>query len=190
MWQLQTQSLDHGLHFSLMRDGESLPYAEVIDLWCEDETFRTFFIGLLADSPFGAFRWETPPITSETQDREFEFVLLDCPGLDRPVDQQSFAQHFSQQQDVVTFANLRGDAVLVVPCPVDEVSAYGHLAAFVRQAPDRQVHRLWQAVGAAMQQRLSEQPVWLSIAGMGVSWLHVRLDQRPKYYGYAPFKRV
>ncbi|MFL6237620.1 MAG: DUF6940 family protein [Thermoanaerobaculia bacterium] len=24
--------------------------------------------------------------------------------------------------------------------------------------------------------------------GAGVSWLHVRLDDRPKYYGYGPYR--
>ncbi len=31
-------------------------------------------------------------------------------------------------------------------------------------------------------------PLWLSTAGGGVAWLHVRLDSRPKYYGYSPYK--
>jgi NADH:ubiquinone oxidoreductase subunit len=39
-----------------------------------------------------------------------------------------------------------------------------------------------------MQNRVGEQPVWLSTAGMGVAWLHVRLDDRPKYYGYSPYR--
>ena len=30
-------------------------------------------------------------------------------------------------------------------------------------------------------------PTWLSTAGMGVSWLHVRLDSQPKYYGFAAY---
>jgi hypothetical protein len=37
------------------------------------------FIGVLADSPFAAFRWETPPITPATASRSF--VLLECPGV-------------------------------------------------------------------------------------------------------------
>jgi Family of unknown function (DUF6940) len=32
-------------------------------------------------------------------------------------------------------------------------------------------------------------PVWLSPAGAGVSWLHLRLDDQPKYYGYAPYRQ-
>jgi hypothetical protein len=41
-----------------------------------------------------------------------------------------------------------------------------------------------------MHQRVSAKPVWLSTAGGGVAWLHVRLDDRPKYYAHAPYRRV
>jgi hypothetical protein len=32
-------------------------------------------------------------------------------------------------------------------------------------------------------------PVWLSTSGLGIYWLHFRLDTVPKYYTYAPYKR-
>ena len=78
---------------------------------------------------------------------------------------------------------------MVVPCPVAGPSAYGHLAAFVRHAPEQQRHALWQAVGAAMTQRVGRKPVWLSTAGAGVAWLHIRLDNRPKYYGHPAYRQ-
>src|SRR5262249_52125723 len=127
-----------------------------------------------------------------TADRPFEFVLLNSPGLARNPDIEAFAEHFSEatQGGVVEFPNLGKDALMVVPCPSGPHSAYGHLGAFVRQAPEAQRHALWELVGAAMQHRLSTKPVWLSTAGAGVSWLHVRLDDRPKYYGYAPYREA
>jgi hypothetical protein len=64
------------------------------------------------------------------------------------------------------------------------------LAAFIRRAPRTQVHDLWRVVGATMEGQLSAMPVWLSTAGMGVSWLHIRLDSRPKYYGFRPYRRT
>ncbi|MFO1021395.1 MAG: hypothetical protein U0903_11970 [Planctomycetales bacterium] len=33
-------------------------------------------------------------------------------------------------------------------------------------------------------------PVWLSTAGAGVPWLHVHLDDQPKYYSHAPYRAV
>jgi len=41
-----------------------------------------------------------------------------------------------------------------------------------------------------MTRRLSSRPVWLSTAGGGVSWLHVRLDDRPKYYHHAAYRVI
>ncbi len=82
------------------------------------------------------------------------------------------------------------DAILVVPCSEAPPEAYGHLAAFSRDAPAEQQHAFWKLVGESVASRLSTKPVWLSTAGAGVSWLHVRLDDRPKYYGHAPYRSV
>jgi hypothetical protein len=35
---------------------------------------------------------------------------------------------------------------------------------------------------------MGEDRVWLSTAGAGVPWLHVRLDDAPKYYGHAAYR--
>ena len=175
-----------------LRISSAASFAEVLRLWKEDAAFRSLFLALLANAPFKAFRWETPGLTAATVERPFECVLLDSPGLARPVEPQAFAAQFAADdgRGVVAFPNLGKDAVLVVPCPLAAPEAYGHLAAFVREAPDTQLHTLWQVVGEAMTSRLSAAPVWLSTAGAGVSWLHMRLDDRPKYYGHAPYRTL
>ena len=193
MWSGRSEELADacGLRFAVAFDSRPATFAEVIRAWQGDLGFRSLFIGLLADTPYSAYRWETPPITTDTVERPFEFVLLDSPGLARLPDPEAFAEHFAGAKAGVTaFSNLGGDAVMVVPCPMAEPSAYGHLAAFVRHAPEPQRHALWQAVGEAMARRVRAEPVWLSTAGAGVSWLHVRLDDRPKYYGFTPFKKT
>jgi hypothetical protein len=193
MWKSRSEQLLTGRALKVAIDLVSSPVscAEVLRRWRSDAEFRAFFMGLLADAPYAAFRWETPPLTAATADRPFEFVLLDSPGLAEKPDAAAFAEHFrGPAGGVVEFPNLGGDAILVVPCPGGPLSAYGHLGAFVRQAPEPQRHALWELVGAAMQRRLGARPVWLSTAGAGVSWLHVRLDDRPKYYGYAPYRRT
>lgn len=191
MWTAQSENLPgaRGLRFTIGLDSRAATYAEVIRGWREDADFRSQFNALLADAPYDAFRWETPAVTAGTVSREFEFVVLDSPGLARRPDEQAFAEHFrSAKAGVAVFQNLGGDAIMIVPCPAGDLAAYGHLAAFVRQAPEAQRGALWQAVGEATSKRVGVRPVWLSTAGAGVSWLHVRLDDRPKYYGYEPYR--
>jgi hypothetical protein len=84
--------------------------------------------------------------------------------------------------EVVAFANLGGDAFLVAPTPRAEPATYTHLAAFARGAPTTQQH--------AFTERLSDRPLWLSTNGLGVAWLHARLDSRPKYYSYPPYRQA
>lgn len=204
-WKTEIETIDggRGQKCALQKDGARLSYARALELWRDDATFRAHFTRVLADAPWPAYRWETPPVVADQLDRDFEFVLLPCPGLARLPDRNAFAEKFQPNRDIVTFGNLGGDAVLVVPCPLDagptacgndDDDCYAHLAAFVRAAPETQIHHLWQAVGQAVRERLSNRagndfPLWLSTAGMGVSWLHVRLDSRPKYYAYAPYKQ-
>ncbi|MDP6442275.1 MAG: hypothetical protein QGG36_20700 [Pirellulaceae bacterium] len=184
-WEEDTERVQR---FSLWAADDPVSYADTVDLWSGDGSFRQAFSTHLADCPFVGFRWETPPVTSETVRRQFEFVLLPANGLERPVDTVSFADKLASGESVVAVENLSGDAMLVIPAPLAAATAYGHLAAFLRRAPAAQVDELWRVVGETMRGRLSRYPIWLSTAGMGVAWLHVRLDSRPKYYGYAPYR--
>ncbi len=163
-----------------------------LQLLRDDERFRSHLLGELARSAFGAYFWETPALTTSTLDRPFEFVLTEARALAGAAPEPgAFAEHFSRDEDddgVVVFDNLGGDATLVVPCPLGPPSAYVHVAAFVRNAPAPQVHALFRRVADEALRRASEQPLWLSTAGMGVYWLHVRLDSRPKYYRHTPYK--
>ena len=170
--------------------GGTLSFREVLTLWSESPSFRTFFNRCLADAPFEAFRWETPPVTKQTLERSFASVLIDSPDLIASPDPDTFADHFDQTASpgIVEFPNLGGDAILVVPAPGEPLSAYAHIGAFVRRAPAGQRDALWKAVGDAMVRRLGEKPVWLNTAGTGVAWLHVRLDDRPKYYLHRPWR--
>jgi hypothetical protein len=192
MWTAKTGDAGRAdaIRVTLARRAVAASCAEVIDAWRNDAAFRAWFSGVLATAPFAAFRWETPAVTSATVNEPFECVVLDSPGLAREPDADAFDEHFRAQPDgaVLAFANLGGDAIMVVPRPLGPPSAYGHLAAFVRDAPEAQRAELWRVVGDAMARRLGAKPVWLSTAGAGVSWLHVRLDDRPKYYGFAPYR--
>ncbi len=195
MFESKVQSLEKGrvAKYCISSDGTRLTYSHVLDLWLTSDVFRSFFSRLLADSEFTAYRWETPALSCNSLDRPFEFVLLDSPSFGRrETDSMTYEEYFTvddTHHGVVTFANLRGDATLVVPSPRTDTDAYGHLASFVRLAPESQVSALWIVVADAVKKLVGENPLWLSTAGGGVAWLHVRLDTQPKYYGYSPYKQ-
>lgn len=92
---------------------------------------------------------------------------------------------------------------MIAPTPLQVetvTTAYGHLAAFLRRAPIEQVQSVWKLALTAFLNRLikasssssssSSDPLWFSTSGEGVPWLHFRIDPRPKYYQYQPFKKL
>ncbi len=193
-WDTQIETMESGRvrQVKILCDGGQVSYAEVMDRWQCDGDFRDFFVGLLAEAPYDAYLWETPPITRVTSTRTFEFVFVESLDLARlSPDPAAFAQHFEAADieiGVVSFWNLGGDARLVAPSPRDSLTTYPHLAAFARAAPVPQQHAFWRAVGTKVADSLSDRPIWLSTCGLGVPWLHVRLDTRPKYYTFQPYR--
>ena len=175
------------------KDGP-VSYGEALNLLLDDGDFRSFLTGQLNRSPYTAFRWETPALQLKTRSRDFEFVLLDNPSFtQRQTDTETYKSYFAPTGDengIVSFANLSGDATLIVPSPRTTADAYGHFAAFLRKAPALQIDALWQRIGSIVLGMLSDRPLWLSTAGGGVAWLHVRLDSTPKYYGYAEYRNA
>ncbi len=193
MWHTQFENLGRqSLRLRLLSAQQVLTFARVVELWRCNALFREWFNGILADVPFAAYVWEAIPTSPRAAGREFECVLISSDALaDIDPDPASFETQFASMpasETVVTFPNLGGDAMLVVPRPAVSGSVYGHLAAFARRAPAEQIQALWQAVGDALAERKYLQPVWLSTAGLGVPWLHVRLDSRPKYYRFGPYR--
>ena len=186
------QSLPDGtLKRHFCRAGTVLSYEEVIRLWRVDAGFRALFIQTLRDAPFEAYFWETPPVSNTTV-RDFEYVLVEAPALaGARADGNSFRNQFkaARHDDVAVFENLGQDACLIAPCPRGEPDDYPHLASFSRNASDGQQQQLWQQVGEVLAGVVGAEPVWLSTSGLGVFWVHIRLDRRPKYYTFAPYRR-
>ena len=177
----------------LRRGTRDLTWREVVAGVVHDDQLRDALSTALANAPLDAFFWETGPVSRQTQDQPFTSVLVHAPVLAGALpDTRSFADKLSgaTAPDVFTFSNLGRDACLVVPAPAERPDSHVHLAAFLREGSGAQMHRLWRAVGQAVERWFTDtpDPVWVSTSGTGVFWLHVRLDSRPKYITYEPFR--
>jgi len=176
---------------SLDLGGKPATFRMVVEAWRCSDDFRAMFTAKLRDIPHPAYCWETPPLSTAMLDQPFECVFIESRALDgaRP-EPEPFRQYFTDEHsapDVVSFESLGRDALLIAPCPRASLSAYTHLAAFVRLAPIDQAHALWRVLAEALDGRLGASPTWLSTAGLGVHWLHLRLDSRPKYYRHRAY---
>jgi len=175
----------------IRRADRPLSWGEVLQRWREDAGFVDAFVGCLASVPFPAWLWETPALSDGTRDRAFECVLVRNERLARfQADDLAFAEHIRGQRGIRVFENLGGDARLVVPCREGDARAYPHLAAFLRAGPGDQVRTLWERLSCSVEERLSASPgpCWVSTSGLGVPWVHVRIDECPKYYAHAPYR--
>jgi hypothetical protein len=193
MWSVERTILREGTSqkTAILRDGAAASFADVVAAWRNDAVLRDFFIRELADIAFPAYFWEMPPIRRDTTGRDYEFVTIRSDALAHMrADTEAFAAMFATAADpVVTFPNLGGDALLVAPRPLERASRYPHLAEFLRAAPQSQQHELFKSLGAAVDAELrrTTMPIWVSTSGLGVAWLHVRLDSYPKYYQHRPY---
>lgn len=191
MYATKTRDIPSGSHYRILENNSPLSFRRFFERLESDEAFTDWFCCTLAEFESAAFYWELPPITRSTIGDAAEFVLIEAPALEgMPVERAPFSAYFDEApgEDVIVFPNLGGDAVLVVPCPRGPDEHYPHLAAFLRNAPQQQVRALWLTTAREMLQSTGERPIWLSTAGGGVVWLHIRLDSRPKYYSYAPYR--
>ena len=193
MWDITENTVPGGCRYRILEEGTATSFRRFFDLLSSSGEFDDWYSRRLAASGADAFYWELPPLTTSTIENDLEFVLIDAPILARlPPDPGPFASVFANNpgESVAVFPNLGGDAILVAPMQLSSVDDYPHLAAFLRRGDPEQVRTLWKVTAATMLDRLSETPTWLSTSGLGVAWLHLRLDRRPKYYQHLPYKVI
>jgi hypothetical protein len=188
-WQVTRTSLQGAgaQQVTIADGGTPLSVEAILDDWIGGNLFAD----LLAASPFEAFCWETPPLRAGDTGCSFECMVLDEPLLARfRPDPAAFADRFAaDDSNVIACQNISGDATLIIPRPLPsaDADAYGHLAAFLRRAPRHQVDACFRLLATTLGAALDAAPRWVSTAGLGVPWLHVRIDTIPKYYRWRPY---
>ena len=199
-WQATSKTHHNTHHVSSISDtidGRLLMFSDVIWLMEHDSAFCRFFSKVLRDSPFEHFFWECPAVNAiSVGNTLYEHVTVEASGFSA-ASPKNFEAHFTRTDAVVFFQNLGRDAMLVCPCPMEpqDNKHFGHLAAFVRAPRSREMQELqikmWMTVGRTLREYLhtrGRESIWLNTEGLGVPWVHVRLDHRPKYYHHDAYR--
>lgn len=192
MWKpFEIESTEESLKFGILQDGSPLSNKEFLELLRDSQPFRKFYNAFLADLEYDAFFWENRPLTNQTMENDYECNIINSDFLAGcSSDSHTFRQYFDDNKKVVTFPNLGNDAELIVPCPENQDSIYTHIGCFVRQANSDQIDDFWRITGDETLKSIGSTPKWLSTSGLGVFWLHVRIDTVPKYYQTEEYKKV
>ncbi len=179
---------EKAIRLRLFAGQQPLRFTDVIRYWHHDPSFVTFFIKQLSAIPYQAYFWEMPPLTIATLQHNFECVFIDSPALGQvKANMQPFSHFFSATLPIVDFDNLGGDARLIAPCPMNQWLDFAHLAKFSRTVDPALQRALWRHVSQVLSHRLNAEPLWVSTSGLGVYWLHIRLDSSPKYYTFSEY---
>ena len=192
IWATRREGVEagRGEKIRVAHNQRTLTVADVLAGWRENPAFRDFFIAELAATSYSAFFWELPRVENGRLSDAFECVCIRGDTLaDMQADNRDFAEYLNATvAPVAAFRNLGHDALLIAPRRISYGDCYGHIAAFVRGAPHAQQHALFRAVAGETQKLLTAgHRFWISTSGLGVPWLHVRLDTDPKYYQYRPY---
>lgn len=111
-WTAESEPIEGGLRYRLFEGAKPMTYVELLRAWLRDQTFQAFFSSVLANSPFPALRFELHPLANGMLDRPCEFVLLDCPEMNRYPGRATNADGFAEWSfPVVDYPSLGALAV-------------------------------------------------------------------------------
>lgn len=192
MWEtFRIQSSDQNIKFGIKEEDSPISNRDFLGLLSDSKSFREFYNEYLAATDYDAFFWENKPMTNETLNENYECNIINSNFLAaRSPDAQTFSRYFDENKTVVTFPNLGNDAELIVPCPKKENFCYTHIGSFVRRAGNNQIDDFWRITGRETLRSINSKPKWLSTSGLGVFWLHARIDTVPKYYQTKEYKTL
>jgi hypothetical protein len=93
--QQETVAQNGVTRYQLFYDATPLSYSDAVAHWQHDAEFRSYFVGLLQQSRYKAFRWENPAYFARLSTRPFEFVLVDYPSFaTRKTDARTYREYF------------------------------------------------------------------------------------------------
>lgn len=132
------------------------------------------------------FFWNISPLT---KDRDTTYIEKFKESIELPDFQSKTAfkdklndAEKKQIKYAIAFPNLSGDTILVLPIP-RKGKSYATLKDFVDNAPMKQQQEFWKLVAEEAKKQVKKLgKIWISTHGLGVSYLHVRISSKPKYY--------
>lgn len=166
-------------------DNTFLTWIEVIEGWIDGSLSYLFSYDLLCHHLSACFlecnqiSENDPFICSISYSEELSIL--------KKADPKPFTSQLKTSKQFTSFINLSKDAVLVIPTKsslnleLNDIS-YAHFSSFLRKCDEKTLNKFWAFVGTTVFDLIKKKNIFLSTSGLGVSFLHVRISEKPKYY--------
>lgn len=141
--------------------------------------------GLYLKNYKSPFMWMTNALTKENNN--YKDIFLECKSLENiKQDHKPFDDYLNTlkctEGDVISFLNISKDTLLIVPIPRKgkNFSSYFY---FFKNSSKRQKINVFKKVSEMAKLMLEDnEKIYISIHGLGVHYLHIRISPNPKYY--------
>ncbi len=133
------------------------------------------------------FYYETS-IIKLNSNSPYEERFIQTNSLDNAeYDKDTFSEYFTKENlkinsHAVSFYNKSGDTLLICPTPYKN-NKYITIKEFIDLAPKEQQIEFWRFVAANIKEYIKNNgQAYVSTHGNGVSYFHLRICNKPKYY--------
>ena len=176
-------------------DSTIMTYKRLFDVIQFSARTTEQFIEIFKQCPFEQYYFEVKPINIKNiNTTQFEFVLYAATGLFNKAKYDKFEEYGINQSNnrIKHFMNPSKNTLLIVPTynKKCDIHTYAHIANFMRYGNNKQQHNLLKKMFKYYEKELNKttNQLWLSTSGKGVPWLHIRIDQIPKYITFDEYK--
>lgn len=187
--------LKHTNNYTLVKS--TITYSDFFNNILSNNTnlFDTFLL-LLNNLNYENYYIEIRPVTYNLLNTFFEFAIIKSP-IYAKASYDCFKEHGINENTngAKKFSNLSGDTTLISPCynRNNDISTYGHIGIFLKKAMYEQIINLFKETIKAfyvLSENNQNKVYWISTHGHGVPWLHIRIDDKPKYIQYNNYKNM
>jgi len=195
-WILLNQNSEYQM-YRLCINNKWLNWSDIFVLANSNDNFVSTLVQILQSNPFAEYYLEFKPTSfDDMKSTIFEFVIIKTSGFALEADMKKFGEKKlnTNSNFIQIFPNPSKNAVLICPCYNHNypINSYINIGKFMSSANFQQKNIIIKSAFETYYyelNKLTNKKLWLSTHGKGVAWLHIRIDQSPKYISWNQYNK-
>jgi len=156
-------------------------WKDVCNFMSKGKIFKDEFIDILKKCKFKGYMIKC---NKYVNDKYFKFVIIKYDYLSyMQLDKETYKEYFKKEFNV--FPNISGDTILISPSPYDDKTDYRSIGPYFRTSTKKTLYKLLECISKNL-----FEGCYLNTHGLGVSYIHIRIDLKPKYYSLDTKKMI